>query len=91
MAKAQKLPAGVIISGGGAKSQGILDLARDEIKMPAQIGFPNLSEFEASHAQITNELDDPEMAVACGSGASKSGHSCAKEAFWIFGWNRIFY
>jgi cell division protein FtsA len=66
LAKTQKLPAGVIISGGGAKSQGILDLARDELKMPAQIGLPNLSEFEASHAQITNELDDPEMAVVCG-------------------------
>lgn len=73
LAKAQKLPAGVIISGGGAKSQGILDLARDELKMPAQIGFPNLSEFEASHAQITNELDDPEMAVACGLALQKIG------------------
>lgn len=64
--KTGKLPAGVVVSGGGAKAPGILDLARDELKMPAQIGFPNLTEFEASHAQITNEMDDPEMAVTCG-------------------------
>jgi cell division protein FtsA len=66
LAKSGKLPAGVVICGGGAKAPGMLDLIRDEIKMPAQVGFPNLSEFEASHAQITNEIDDPEMAVACG-------------------------
>ncbi len=66
LSKAGKLPAGVVICGGGAKAPGILDLAREEMKMPAQIGFPNISEFEISHAQITNELDDPEMAVAAG-------------------------
>lgn len=66
LGKAGKLPAGIVLCGGGAKAPGILDLARDEMKMPAQIGFPNLSEFEISHAQITNELDDPEMAVTAG-------------------------
>jgi cell division protein FtsA len=61
-----KLPAGIILCGGGAKAAGILDLARDELKMSAQLGLPNLSDFEASHAQITNEIDDSDMAVACG-------------------------
>ncbi|HPW34514.1 MAG TPA: cell division protein FtsA [Candidatus Paceibacterota bacterium] len=66
LGRAGKLPAGVVLCGGGAKLGGILDLVRDELKMPAQIGLPNLTEFESSHAQITNEIDDPEMAVACG-------------------------
>ncbi len=66
LAKSQKLPAGVVISGGGSKLQGVLDLAKEELKLPAQIGLPNLSDIESSHAQITNELDDPEMIVACG-------------------------
>ena len=66
LGKAGKLPAGVVISGGGAKAPGILDLARDELKMPAQLGLPNIAEFESSHAQIANEIDDPEMAVTCG-------------------------
>jgi cell division protein FtsA len=66
LGKSGKMPAGVVVCGGGAKAPGILDLARDELKMPAQIGFPNLSEFESSHAQISNEIDDPEMAVTCG-------------------------
>ncbi len=71
LAKSQKLPAGVVISGGGSKLQGILDLAKEELRLPAQIGLPNLSEIESSHAQITNELDDPEMVVACGLALQK--------------------
>jgi cell division protein FtsA len=66
LGKASKLPGGVVLCGGGAKMPGILDLARSEMKMPAQIGLPNLSEFESSYPQITNEIDDPEMAVSAG-------------------------
>jgi cell division protein FtsA len=66
LGKAGKLPAGVVLCGGGAKMPGILDLAREEMKMPAQIGLPNISEIETSNAQVAAELDDPEMTVAAG-------------------------
>ena len=33
------LPAGVVITGGGSKMQGLIDLSRDTLKLPAQIGF----------------------------------------------------
>lgn len=34
------LPAGVVLTGGGAKLPGIVELAKKEMKLPAQIGFP---------------------------------------------------
>jgi len=64
--KIGKLPAGVVITGGGSKISGILDVAREELKLPAHIGFPNLERVEPSHASIAEEVDDPQMSVACG-------------------------
>lgn len=64
--KVGKLPAGVVVTGGGSKIPGILDIAREELKLPAHIGFPNLERLESSHASVSEELDDPEMSVACG-------------------------
>ncbi len=54
------LPAGVVLLGGGAKMPGLVDLAKDELKLPAQIGFP--LELEG----IIEEVDDPACATAVG-------------------------
>jgi len=35
-----KLPAGVILTGGGAKLEGLIDLARRELRLPASLGKP---------------------------------------------------
>ena len=66
LGKAGKLPGGVVITGGGAKMPGILDVAREELKLPAQIGIPSTDQFEKAHPRIEDELSDPQMAVACG-------------------------
>lgn len=66
MGKFGKLPAGAVLSGGGAKLPGIGDLARNELKLPIQVGFPRLEEFEISNAHVADEISDPDMAVACG-------------------------
>jgi cell division protein FtsA len=34
------LPAGVVLVGGGAKLPGVLELAKNELELPVQIGFP---------------------------------------------------
>ncbi len=34
------LPAGIVLTGGGAKLPGIKDLAKEEFKLPCRIGFP---------------------------------------------------
>ncbi|MEK7123481.1 MAG: hypothetical protein AAB851_01150, partial [Patescibacteria group bacterium] len=54
------LPAGVIISGGGAKLAGIVDLAKSETHLPAEIGFP----FEIDG--IFDKFGDPAFSVLTG-------------------------
>ncbi len=54
------LPAGVVLLGGGAKMPGLVDLAKEELKLPAQVGFP--LELEG----VIDEVDDPAFATAVG-------------------------
>ncbi|MCX6759996.1 MAG: cell division protein FtsA [Candidatus Nealsonbacteria bacterium] len=51
-----ELPAGVVLTGGGAKIPGIKDLAKKELKLPVRIGRPT----------SLIELDDPALATVCG-------------------------
>jgi len=60
-----KLPAGVVLVGGGAKLKGLADIAREELKSPVKIGFPNTDEFEKAHSGLA-ETDDPSYAAVCG-------------------------
>lgn len=54
------LPAGSILSGGGAYVHGTVDLAKDILKLPAQIGFP------AEMSGLTDKVDSPAFNVAIG-------------------------
>ncbi len=55
-----QLPAGAILTGGGAKMPGIVELAKKELRLPVQIGFPlNIS-------TIIDRVDDPAYATAVG-------------------------
>lgn len=55
-----QLPAGAILTGGGAKLAGVVELAKKELRLPVQIGFPiNIS-------TIIDRVDDPAYATAVG-------------------------
>jgi cell division protein FtsA len=54
------LPAGIVMVGGGAKMPGLVDLAKSELRLPAQISFP------ANIDGIMNRIDDPSFATAVG-------------------------
>lgn len=54
------LPAGVVLLGGGAKMPGLVDLVKERLKLPAQVGFP--LGFEG----VTERVDDPCFATAVG-------------------------
>jgi len=58
--KAGLLPAGVVLVGGGAKLPLINDLAKEILKLPIQIGFPN------GFSGIMDKVDDPSFATATG-------------------------
>lgn len=54
------LPGGVVITGGGAKMPGIVDLAKKSLRLPVQVGFPN--ELNG----MPEKINDPEFATAIG-------------------------
>lgn len=54
------LPAGVVLVGGGSMMSGIVDLAKRELGLPVQLGFP--SEVES----IIEKVNDPAFATATG-------------------------
>src|SRR4029434_5550194 len=59
----QRLPAGVILSGGGALTPGIVELARDVFAMPARCGVPG-----QRLRGLADSVESPRMAGAAGFG-----------------------
>ena len=54
------LPSGAVLVGGGAKIPGIIDLAKDRLKLNVQIGYP------AEINGLIDKVDDPSYATAVG-------------------------
>jgi len=54
------LPAGAILTGAAVKMPGLLDLARETLNLPVQIGFPQ--NFDG----VVDKIDDPAYATAIG-------------------------
>ncbi len=61
-----QLPAGVVVTGGGVKLPGLLDLVKSELKLPVQMGLPNLGQFDIINPTYKELLDDPEFSCAVG-------------------------
>ncbi|MGC9968472.1 MAG: cell division protein FtsA [Minisyncoccia bacterium] len=61
-----ELPGGVVLVGGGAKLPGITDLAKQEMKLSAQIGFALDDEWESDGGSFKEFLEDPEFVSAFG-------------------------
>ena len=55
------LPAGALLTGGAVKAPGVLDLARDDLGLPAQMGFP------VDIGGVIERVDDPAYATALGT------------------------
>ena len=64
--KHSKLPAGVVLVGGGAKLPGIVELAKQELRLPAQIGIPDLTSLAINNNELVLQLEDPDYACALG-------------------------
>lgn len=55
------LPAGVLLTGAASKAPGVLDLARDTLGLPVQMGFP------VEVGGVIEKVDDPSYATALGA------------------------
>ncbi|MBI2594688.1 MAG: cell division protein FtsA [Candidatus Colwellbacteria bacterium] len=62
----RKLPAGTVLTGGGAKMPGIVELAKRELKLSTQIGLPNRVSFESNSSSMVEFLESPEYASVLG-------------------------
>jgi cell division protein FtsA len=58
--RAGLLPAGVVLVGGGAKLTGLVEFAKDKLKLPVQVGSPQGLEG------VVDQVDDPSFATVCG-------------------------
>jgi len=54
------LPGGIILTGGGVKMPGTIDLARETLNLPVQIGFPQ--NFDG----VVDKIDDPAYSTVIG-------------------------
>lgn len=54
------LPSGVVLTGGGAKLPGVVDVAKKQFRLPASIGTP------AGITSAIEKINDPVFAVAAG-------------------------
>ncbi len=61
-----QFPSGIVLTGGGVKLLGVQDHVRDHLKLPTQIGAPNLTNFEISNQSFESLVDDPEFSTAIG-------------------------
>ncbi len=58
--RADLLPAGVVLCGGGAKLPGLVEMAKEKLRLPALIGYPQSIEG------AIDEVNDPSFATVCG-------------------------
>jgi cell division protein FtsA len=69
----QRLPAGVVLTGGGALTPGIVELAREVFAMPARVGRPG-----QGLGGLADSVESPRSAVLAGLvlyGARQAGQS----------------
>lgn len=55
------LPSGAVLTGGAVKAPGVLDLARDVLGLPVQMGFP------VDIGGVIEKVDDPAFATGLGT------------------------
>ncbi len=57
----QRLPAGIVLAGGGAQAPGIVELAREVFAMPVRVGKTG-----QGLAGLTDSVESPRFAVLAG-------------------------
>lgn len=78
MGRSGMLPAGAILTGGAVKSPGVLDLSRDVLSLPVQMGFP------VDIGGVIEKVDDPAYATALGTliwGIKEGGRGIRRSPF----------
>jgi len=76
--RAGLLPAGIVLVGGGAKMPGLVELAKEKLRLPVQIGRPQNLEG------IVDQVDEPSFATVCGLILAAMGDEIKSESKYSF-------
>ncbi|MFA5134330.1 MAG: cell division protein FtsA [Patescibacteria group bacterium] len=77
--RAGLLPAGVVLTGGGAKLPGLIEVAKQEFKLPASLGYP--LDLGSTAVDKVNDLNYSTAVGLLSWGASFSGRSGEGKVF----------
>lgn len=66
MGRDVQLPAGAFITGGSVKLPGLVDLVREQLKLPCQIAVADLSRLEILNPTHREMLEETDFSVAAG-------------------------
>lgn len=64
--KMGQLPAGAVLAGAGAKMPGIVELTKQELKLPVQIGIPETNILKLTNTEFGDQIEEPEFATSVG-------------------------
>lgn len=64
--KLSQIPAGIVLTGGGAKMASITELARSELRLSAHVGIPTLGPSTSASTELTMMSEDPSFATVLG-------------------------
>lgn len=77
------LPAGAIFCGGGSKMKGIVDLAKQELKLPVHLAQCEFNMFDIVNQDLVSQLEDLEFSVATGLLAYGNDTLSDKSSSWM--------
>lgn len=64
--RSRQLPAGAVIVGGGAKIPALVELAKQELKLSAEIGMPEIQNLEFYNAEFGGQVESPDFSAVAG-------------------------
>lgn len=64
--KLSQIPAGIVLTGGGAKMASIAELARHELRLAAHVGIPSLGQIQSTSTELSMASEDPACATVIG-------------------------
>ena len=82
------LPAGAILCGGGSKTTGIIDLARQELNLPVHMANCEVNIFDVASQDMIEKLEDVQFIVASGllvEGSNQLGDQGGSKGKGMFG------
>ncbi len=64
--RSRRLPAGAVIVGGGAKIPALVELAKQELKLSAEIGMPEIQNLEFYNAEFGGQVESSDFSAVAG-------------------------